>query len=42
LADELINRYGDKLLPFKYYSRDSLMSKTARLEWIEPDLTPLV
>jgi hypothetical protein len=42
LADELINRYGDKLLPFSYYSRDRLMSKTARLEWVEPDLTPLV
>jgi len=41
LADELINRYGDKLLPFRYYSRDRLMSKTARLEWVEPDLTPL-
>jgi hypothetical protein len=41
LADELINRYGDKLLPFSYYSRDRLMSKTARLEWVEPDLTPL-
>lgn len=40
LADELINCYGDKLLPFKYYSRDRLMSKAARVEWIEPDLQP--
>ena len=41
LADELINRYGDKSLPFSYYSRDRLISKTARLQWVEPDLKPL-
>ena len=41
LADELINCYGDKLLPFSYYSRDRLMSKSARLKWVEPDLKPL-
>lgn len=38
LANELIKSYGDKSLIFKYYSRDRLMSKTARLEWVEPDL----
>ncbi len=38
LADELINCYGNKSLIFKYYSRDRLMSKAARLEWVEPDL----
>ncbi|MDJ0616418.1 MAG: hypothetical protein QNJ63_06650 [Calothrix sp. MO_192.B10] len=42
LADELINRYGDKSLPFRYYSRDRLMSKAARLDWVEPDLMPLM
>ena len=41
LGDELINRYGDKSLVFKYYSRDRLMSKQARLNWVEPDLKPL-
>lgn len=41
LANELLDRYGDKLLPFQYYSRDKLMSKVARVEWVEPDLTPL-
>lgn len=41
LADELINRYGDKSLPFSYYSRDRLISKTARLQWVQPDLKPL-
>jgi hypothetical protein len=29
----------DVLLTF--YSRDRLMSATARLEWLEPDLSPL-
>lgn len=42
LANELIHRYGDKSLPLKYYSRDRLMSKTARREWVEPDLAPLI
>jgi hypothetical protein len=42
IADELINLYGDKQLPFKYYSQDRLTSKIARFEWVEPDLTPLM
>jgi hypothetical protein len=41
LADELISRYGEKSLPYRYYSHDRLMSKMARLEWVEPDLAPL-
>ena len=41
LATELIDRYGDKLLLSKYYSHCRLMSETARLEWVEPDLMPL-
>lgn len=38
LANELIKSYGDRSLIFKYYSRDRLMSRTARIEWLEPDL----
>ena len=41
LANGLIDRYGDKSLLFRYYSRSRLMSKTARLQWVEPDLKPL-
>lgn len=41
LANELIKRYGDRLLIFKYYSRERLMSRKARLEWVEPDLMSL-
>ena len=41
LASDLIHRYGDNLLPLNYYSRDQLMSKAARLGWVEPDLNPL-
>lgn len=42
LADELISRYGDKSFPLTYYSKERLMSKTARLQWLEPDLKPLI
>jgi hypothetical protein len=42
LADRLISLYGDKSFPLNYYSRDKLMSKTARLQWVEPDLKPLI
>jgi hypothetical protein len=42
LADELIHHSGDRSLPLKYYSRDKLMSKAARLGWVEPDLMPCV
>ena len=38
LADRLLKSYGDKSLIFEYYSRDRLMSKNARLKWVEPDL----
>ncbi len=27
--------------PFRYYSKEHLMSKTARARWVEPDLKPL-
>lgn len=42
LADELITLYGDRSFPFTYYSKERLMSKTARLQWLEPDLKPLI
>ena len=38
LADEFIKLYGDKSLPFAYYSKDKLFSTAARREWLEPDL----
>jgi hypothetical protein len=42
LANQLIaGRFGDKNLPFEYYSRDRLMSWTARTAWVAPDLKPL-
>ena len=41
IADTLIDCYGDKSVIFSYYSKDRLMSKTARIQWIEPDLKSL-
>ena len=41
LADELIARHGDKELPFRYWSKDLLMSREARFGWVEPDLERL-
>ena len=41
LAEQLIDRFGDPSFPFRYYSRDRLMSKAARLEWVDPNLQPL-
>ncbi len=40
LAVELIERYGDRALPLRYYSRERLFSTEARLGWVEPDLVP--
>ncbi len=40
LADELIERYGDKALPLTYWSPETLFSVRARLSWVEPDLKP--
>jgi hypothetical protein len=42
MADALIAEYGDKNLPFRYWSRERLMSPEARAGWVEPDLEPLV
>lgn len=41
LVNGLIDEFGDKKLPFKYYSKERLMSWAARTNWLEPDLLPL-
>lgn len=38
LAMQLIEQFGQRDLPLKYYSRELLFSTQARLNWIEPDL----
>ncbi len=37
----LIHHCGDPALPFRYYSRDRLMSWEARSTWVEPDVQKL-
>ncbi|MFI4890319.1 MAG: hypothetical protein ACHQIL_07285 [Steroidobacterales bacterium] len=41
LAQELIERFGDRELPLRYFTRARLYSAEARLAWLEPDLKPL-
>jgi hypothetical protein len=41
LVNGLLRNYGDKSLPFEYYSKERLMSWNARINWVEPDLKPL-
>jgi len=41
LANGLIERYGDKNLPFTYYTRERLFSLEARASWVGPDLRNL-
>jgi len=41
LVNGLIDKCGDKNLPFEYYSRDVLFSRQARFSWVEPDLKPI-
>ncbi len=41
LAEQLIDRLGDRNLPLRYYSRERLFSVPARRQWIEPDVTAL-
>ncbi|MDQ3818301.1 MAG: hypothetical protein M3362_11580 [Acidobacteriota bacterium] len=41
LVNGLIETYGDRNLPFEYYSRERLMSPGARMSWVEPDLKRL-
>ena len=42
LAQDLIARFGDKDLPFRYYTRERLLSVEARLGWLPPDVEPLL
>jgi hypothetical protein len=41
LANGLVAACVDRELPFRYYSRERLMSDAARAAWVEPDLRPL-
>lgn len=41
LTDELYARYGDRELPYRYYSRERLQSWEARTRWVEPDIEEL-
>jgi len=41
LANHLIASRADRDLPFRYYSREHLMSDAARAAWVDPDLKPL-
>jgi hypothetical protein len=41
LANGLVERYGDKGLPFTYYTRELILSGEARTDWVEPDLKSL-
>ena len=41
LEGELIDRFGDKELPLRYYTKERLFSTEARLGWVPPDLLAL-
>ncbi|MFL6207293.1 MAG: hypothetical protein ACJ74W_00335 [Pyrinomonadaceae bacterium] len=41
LVTGMIAACGDRQLPFVYYSREHLLSWTARTSWVEPDLRAL-
>ena len=41
LVDGLVAAYGGTRTLLDYYSRDCLMSWTARTSWVEPDVRPL-
>jgi hypothetical protein len=41
LVNGLTERYGDKGLPFEYYTRELIFSAKARAAWVEPDLKEL-
>jgi hypothetical protein len=40
-SDRLVERYGARGLPRRYYSEERLWSPEARAGWVEPDLLPL-
>ncbi len=41
MANQLIEKYGDKNLILDYYSPELLASAEAKSEWLGPDLKPL-
>ncbi len=41
LGDVVLREIGDRAVLGRYWSRDRLMSVTARREWVDPDLAPL-
>ena len=41
LANGVIRLFGNKDIPFEYYTRDRLLSLEARMRWVEPDLKPI-
>jgi len=41
LAEQLIERHGDRRLPLHHYSEARLFSVVARRAWVEPDLRPI-
>ena len=38
LANRLVADCADRELPFRYYTREHLMSDAARAHWVEPDI----
>ena len=41
IEQDLIDRYGDKELPLRYYTKGRLFSTEARFGWVAPDLLAL-
>lgn len=41
IANELAAAYGDSHLVYDYYSKELLLSDSARTSWVEPDLKQL-
>jgi len=41
VTNTLVERYGDRDLPLRYYTRERLMSNEARAGWVPPDLQDL-
>lgn len=41
VTNHLVDRYGSRDLPLRFYSRERLMSSEARARWVPPDLRPL-
>jgi hypothetical protein len=41
VTNRFIERFGDRQLPLRYYTRERLMSSEARLNWLPPDIRSL-